>query len=104
MTMRNAFENLATEAGQLTDRQLQEGILYALVAMLDKMPRLDGNDRIVTNTAETTSPVTISSGTVTTVTTVTTVANLGGRDAAHISFALANSGALHIYDNIRVTA
>ena len=105
MTMRNAFANLATETNQLSDRELQEGVLYAMLAILEKMPRIDTADRIVTN--QETGSVSISSGTVTTVTTVGTVSNqtnIGGRDAAHASFAMANIGALHIYNNILVTA
>lgn len=98
MTMRNAFANLATETNQLSDRELQEGVLYAMLAILEKMPRVDTADRIVTNQ---------ETGSVTTVTTVGTVSNqtnIGGRDAAHASFAMANIGALHIYNNILVTA
>lgn len=99
MTMRNAFANLATETNQLSDRELQEGVLYAMLAILEKMPRVDTADRIVTN--QETGSVSISSGTVTTVANQT---NIGGRDAAHASFAMANIGALHIYNNILVTA
>ena len=102
MTMSNAFANLATETNQLSDRELQEGVLYAMLAILEKMPRVDTADRIVTN--QETGSVSISSGTVTTVTTVSNQTNIGGRDAAHTSFAMANIGALHIYNNILVTA
>ena len=102
MTMRNAFANLATETNQLSDRELQEGVLYAMLAILEKMPRVDTADRIVTN--QETGSVSISSGTVTTVGTVSNQTNIGGRDAAHASFAIANIGALHIYNNILVTA
>lgn len=102
MTMRNAFANLATETNQLSDRELQEGVLYAMLAILEKMPRVDTADRIVTN--QETGSVSISNGTVTTVTTVSNQTNIGGRDAAHASFAMANIGALHIYNNILVTA
>lgn len=102
MTMRNAFANLATETNQLSDRELQEGVLYAMLAILKKMPRVDTADRIVTN--QETGSVSISSGTVTTVGTVSNQTNIGGRDAAHASFAMANIGALHIYNNILVTA
>ena len=98
MTMRNAFANLATETNQLSDRELQEGVLYAMLAILEKMPRVDTADRIVTN--QETGSVSISSGTV----TVSNQTNIGGRDAAHASFAMANIGALHIYNNILVTA
>lgn len=76
-------------------------MIYLLVQVLEKMPRVDGADRILTNASEVAAPVTVSSGTVTTVSNQT---NIGGRDASHATFALANMGALHIYDNIRVTA
>ena len=102
MTMRNAFANLATETNQLSDREIQEGVLYAMLAILEKMPRVDTADRLVTN--QETGSVAISSGTVTTVGTVSNQTNIGGRDAAHVSFAMANIGALHIYNNILVTA
>ena len=95
MTMRNAFANLATETNQLSDRELQEGVLYAMLAILEKMPRVDTADRIVTNQ---------ETGSVTIVGTVSNQTNIGGRDAAHASFAMANIGALHIYNNILVTA
>lgn len=101
MTMRNAFANLATESEQLTDRQLQEGILYAVLAMLEKMPRVDTNDRVMANIEA--GSVVISSGTVTTVSTVSNQANIGGRDASHVTFAMANIGTAHIYNNIRVS-
>lgn len=97
MTMRNAFANLATETNQLSDRELQEGVLYAMLAILEKMPRVDTADRIVTNQETGVTAVT-------TVGTVSNQTNIGGRDAAHASFAMANIGALHIYNNILVTA
>ena len=80
-------------------------MIYLLNAILEKMPRVDINDRMTTNIE--TGTVVIGSGTVTAVTTVATVSNqtnIGGRDASHATFALANMSALHIYDNIRVTA
>lgn len=80
-------------------------MIYLLSSILEKMPRVDINDRMTTNIE--TGTVVIGSGTVTAVTTVATVSNqtnIGGRDASHATFALANMSALHIYDNIRVTA
>ena len=103
MALQNAFGELGLEA---TQQELLGGALVLLSAILEKMPRVDVNDRLMVNPSESTSPVTVSSGTVTTVTTVTTVGtvsnqtNIGGRDASHAAYALANSGAMHIYDNI----
>lgn len=77
-------------------------MIYLLSSILEKMPRVDINDRMTTNIE--TGTVVIGSGTVTTVATVSNQTNIGGRDASHATFALANMSALHIYDNIRVTA
>lgn len=104
MTMRNAFANLATEAGQLDDKQLQEAILYALLSMLEKMPRLDVADRMMVSHAESNPTVSIAaSQTIATVTTLGNQTNIGGRDASHVAFAMANIGTAHIYNNIQVS-
>ncbi len=91
---------------EATQQELLAQATLLLAAILEKMPRLDGNDRLVVNPSESTAPVTVSSGTVTTVTTVATVGNqtsIGGRDAAHVAYAMANAGAMHIYNNIQVS-
>ena len=104
MTMRNAFANLATEAGQLDDKQLQEAILYALLSMLEKMPRLDVADRMMVSHAESNPTVSIAANqTIATVTTLGNQTNIGGRDASNIAFAMANIGTAHIYNNIQVS-
>lgn len=104
MTMRNAFANLATEAGQLDDKQLQEAILYALLSMLEKMPRLDVADRMMVSHAESNPTVSIAaSQTIATVTTLGNQTNIGGRDASNTAFAMANIGTAHIYNNIQVS-
>lgn len=101
MTMRNAFANLATESGQLDDKQLQEAILYALLSMLEKMPRLDAADRLIVSHSESSPSVAIATNQ--TLATVGNQTNIGGRDASHIAFAMANVGAAHIYNNIVVS-
>lgn len=104
MTMRNAFANLATEAGQLDDKQLQEAILYALLSMLEKMPRLDVADRMMVSHAESNPTVSIAANqTIATVTTLGNQTNIGGRDASNTAFAMANIGTAHIYNNIQVS-
>lgn len=80
-------------------------IVFLLSSMLEKMPRVDAAERLLVSHAESNPTVAISSAqTVATVTTLGGVTNIGGRDAAHAAFALANMGALHIYNNILVTA
>jgi hypothetical protein len=95
-----------------TQEELLGGVIFLLSEMLEKMPRVDSNDRLLVNPSESTSPVTISSGTVTTVSTVSSVTaitaltnqtNIGGRDASHVTFALSNIGTAHIFNNILVT-
>lgn len=100
MALQNAFGDLGLEA---TQQELLGGALALLSAILEKMPRVDVNDRLLVNPSEVTSAVTIGSGTVTTVTTVGTMTNqtnVGGRDASHIAYASANAGAMHIYNNL----
>ena len=106
MALFNALGELNLEA---TQQEMLGGTLMLLSAILEKMPRVDANDRLLVNPSESTSPVTISSGTVTTVTTVASVTalanqtNIGGRDASNMAYAAANAGALHIYDKIIVS-
>lgn len=80
-----------------TQQELLTQMTYLLVGILEKMPRLDGNDRLIVNPSESTSPITISSGTVSNITA------LGGKDSANIAYATANIGCAHIYNNIIVS-
>ncbi len=77
-------------------------VVYLLSSILEKLPRVDAADRLLVSHSESNPTVLIASAQ--TLATVTTLTNVGGRDAAHAAFALANAGAMHIYDNIRVTA
>jgi hypothetical protein len=96
-------------------------VVLLLSMILEKLPRVDGNDRVMVNASEianASSPVTVSSGTVTvssgtvtvssgtvtTVSSVTGMSNLGAsaRPADAIPMHLSNVGALHIYDRIIV--
>lgn len=101
MTMRNAFANLATEASQLDEKQLQEAMLYTLLSMLEKMPRLDGADRLIVTHSE--SGPSVSIATNQTLATLSNQTNIGGRDASNVAFAMANIGTAHIYNNIVVS-
>ena len=82
-----------------------------LAAILDSMPRTDANARAIVNTSDQ-GNVTVAlaaSQALSTVTTVNTVSNvsnqvnIGGRDASHAAYALANMGTAHIYNNIIVS-
>lgn len=86
-----------------TQQELLTQMTYLLLGIFEKMPRLDGNDRLIVNPSESTAPVAISSGTVTTVSTVSNITNVGGKDAANIAYATANIGCAHIYNNIIVS-
>lgn len=105
MPAESILGNISQEA---TQAELLGGVVTLLAAMLDKMPRVDANDRLIVNPSESTSPVTVSSGTITTVTTVaalTALQNMGAlsRPADAIPLHLGNAGAMHIYDNIKVS-
>ncbi len=90
------------DAQNLTNEQLKalnDTILYFVTAMLEKMPRLDANDRAAINM----ETGTISNiATITTITNMTNLNNLSGGNTAPIPYHLSNLGALHIYNNIKV--
>ena len=85
-----------------------EAALLMLSAILENMPRTDANARAIVNTSDQ-GNVTVAiaaAQTLATVTTVGTVSNqtsIGGRDASHAAYALANMGTAHIYNNITVS-
>lgn len=97
---------------EATQQELLAQATLILLAILEKMPRVDANDRLVVNPSESTSPVTVSSGTVTTVTTLadmTRLNNMGtsgvtSKPADAVPLHLSNAGAMHIYNNILVSA
>ena len=101
MTLRNAFEELALDSTAQALKELNDTMLYMLGAILEKMPRVTGNDQAAVSVEG--GSVNIASGTVTTVGTVTNMANIGGRHTANLSDALTMSGTSHIYSNITVT-
>lgn len=111
MALRNAFENVATESGQLSQEEVLNGMLVVLAAMLESLPRVDAANRVLVNASEVNPTVALAAsqtlGTVTTCSTVSTVSNhtnIGGKDASNMVVGNANMGALHIYNNIIVTA
>jgi hypothetical protein len=114
MALRNAFDSLATETTNLTQTEVLTGMLAVLAAMLETLPRVDANNRVLVNASEVNPTVAIAAAqtlaTVTTLTTCSTVSsvsdhtNLGGRSASNMVYGNANAGCLHIYNNIVVTA
>lgn len=81
---------------------LNDTMLYFITAMLDKMPRLDANDRVLVNLTDMTNTL----GTVTTVSTVTNMTNLNNFSGGNANFApyhFSDSAVCRIYNNIQVT-
>ena len=89
-------------AGMGQEKTLDQ-ILYYLAAIFEKMPRVDVNDRLVTNPSEVAPATTPVSGSLTTVTNLTNLNNLAGGNAAPIPFQISQMGALHLYNQIEVT-
>lgn len=95
----------STEA---TTLELLGAISYLLSAILEKLPRVNGNDQAAISIEA--GSVGLASGqTLATVTNLTTVAtlsnitNIGARPAATIPDAISQLGALHLYQNIIVS-
>jgi hypothetical protein len=95
------FAGLSQEETNLTMLQL-------LAAILDKLPRVDANDRLLVNASEVaaaTAAVTLASlATVSNLTALNTFGSgVTARPADAIPIHIANFGAQHIYNNIVVT-
>ena len=90
---------------EATQQELLAHATLLLAAILESMPRTDANARAIVNTSDQ-GNVTVAlaaSQTLATVTTVGNQTNIGGRDASHAAYALANMGTAHIYNNIIVS-
>ena len=90
---------------EATQQELLAHATTLLAAILESMPRTDANARAIVNTSDQ-GNVTVAlaaSQTLATVTTVGNQTNIGGRDASHAAYALANMGTAHIYNNILVS-
>jgi hypothetical protein len=103
MAIKKPFAGLGSE-GQL------QTIAHWLAFIAAAWPRLDPFKRVKIDGSEVTQPVngTVNVGTVTTVSAVTAVNNMGStlltaRPLDHAPVAFGNMGALHLYDNIKVT-
>lgn len=77
----------------MSQEETQQAVLYLLSAILEKLPRIDANDRLIVNTTEVTTGMTGS---------LTGLAALGTNNtpANGMSLHLANAGANHLYDRI----
>ncbi len=86
---------------EATQQEMLGGILVLLSSMLEKMPRVDGADRLLVSHSESSPAVTIAAAqTLATLTTLGNQTNIGGRDASHMAYAAANAGSMHIYNNL----
>lgn len=93
MTLRNAFEDVSTEA-------TLDNVIQVLMWILDKLPRTDAQDRAIVSLNDTGgSAVTLSS------TVVSTLQSAGaaGRPLDALYMHAANAGAMHLYNNITVS-
>lgn len=96
----NPFEKMASD-------ETVQNLLLVMMGILEKMPRIDANHRVLANLETGTgASVGLNSGqtlaTVTTVGTVSAVTNLGTNTANGVPFHMSNMGAAHIYNNIVV--
>lgn len=87
---------------EATQQELLAQATLLLAAILEKMPRVDVADRLLVNPSEATGPVTVSSGDLTRLNNMGT-SGVTSRPADAIPMHNANAGAMHIYDNIKVS-
>lgn len=103
MALQNLFGELNLEA---TQQEMLAQMTLLLAAILDKLPRVDVNDRVLVSHAESNPPVTLAAAqTLATLTTQGTLQSLGTlyRPADGIPHHISNAGVMHIYDNIKVS-
>lgn len=93
---------LPTNPGGAKEPTLNELLTHMtllLTAILDKLPRTDGNDRVLINGSETLVIATLQNG------LLNSVFGLGQalRPADAIPTHMSNAGAMHLYDRIEVS-
>ena len=96
-----AIEDLQTEI-----RALNDTMVYLISAVLEKMPRVTGNDQaavFIENTPTVNIAASQTLATVTTVSTLSNISQIGGQEALTAARAQIMSGATYIYDNVKVT-
>jgi hypothetical protein len=82
-------------------RDLNDTMLYMLSAILEKMPRVTGNDQAVVSIEA--GNVGITGTPTVNVTTLSNITSIGGKQAAQMPDAISQLGALHLYQNITVS-
>lgn len=112
MALQNLFGDVNLEA---TQQEMLAQMTLLLAAILEKLPRVDTADRVLVSHAESNPTVNLAaSQTLTTLTTLTTAADLTrlnnfgtsgvtSKPADAIPLHISNAGAMHIYDNIKVS-
>ena len=90
----------ATEATITSSDQLLDELVFILQSILEKMPRVTGNDQAAVS-VEAGSLSTVS--TVTTCGTLTTISQIGTRSAMTAADAMIMQGTSHIYNNLVVS-
>lgn len=99
MALQNLLGDITLEA---TQQELLGSVVVLLSAMLEKMPRVTGNDQAAVSIEA--GSVAVSGGTMTAVTTVNTVADQRAQGGQFISGANTMlAGTQHIYSNIVVS-
>jgi hypothetical protein len=89
MALQNLFGELNLEA---TQQEMLAQMTLLLAAILDKLPRVDNNDRMMVSHAESNPTVALNNfGT----------AGVTSKPADAIPMHLANAGTMHIYNNIQ---
>ena len=92
----------ATDGLQTEIRNLNDTLLILLSAILEKMPRVTGNDQMVVSIESGAVGIT-GNQTLSTLSTLTNLQQIGGQDGTTLARAQIMSGATYIYNNIKVT-
>lgn len=103
MTMRNAFENLATEPTVEAIKELNDTMLALLSAILEKMPRVTGNDQAAISIEGGSVGISANQDLRNITGSVASISQFGGKHITNGADALTMSGTNHIYSNIIVS-
>lgn len=98
MALQNLFGELNLEA---TQQEMLAQMTLLLAAILEKLPRVDTADRVLVSHAESNPIVSLAAD-------LTRLNNFGtagvtSKPADAIPLHISNAGAMHIYDNIKVS-
>ena len=101
-----SLPGVATDQTAQALQELSETMLFMLGAILEKMPRVTGNDQAAVSIEGGTLPTVTTVSTVTNVTTLATLTNMtqvGGRPGLLAADSWNNAGAAYIYNQINVS-